>query len=100
MRIVPLRISQNALFHDHELQLELTMESEGLFKMITVLIPLRNLALGNASAIKATYFYGQSMPTAFIAIPPSSLIVEQSHPLILALRECPTSYQSKLLTTN
>jgi hypothetical protein len=97
MRIIPLQISQNAPFHDSELHMEVTMVSEGMSKVVTVLIPIRNLALRNASAITATYFYGQSMPTAFIAIPPS-LHVENSHPIILALRECLTSYLDKRLT--
>lgn len=88
MRIVPLHISQSAPFHDSELHVEVTMVSEGMSKVVAFLIPIRNLALRNASAIRATYFYGQSMPTAFIAIPPSSLHVEQSHPIFLALREC------------
>lgn len=85
MRIVPLHISQSAPFHDSELHVEVTMVSEGMSKVVAFLIPIRNLALRNASAIRATYFYGQFMPTAFIAIPPSSLHVEQSHPIFLAL---------------
>jgi hypothetical protein len=86
MRIVPLQISQNAPFHDSELHVEVTMVSEGMSQVVAVLIPIRNLSLGNAYPLRATYFYGQSMPTAFIAIPPA-LRVEQSHPIILALRE-------------
>ena len=86
MRIVPVQISQNAPFYANELHVEITMVSDGISKAVAVSIPIRNLTLGNPSAIKATYFYGHSMPTAFIAIPPS-LHVERSHPIILALRQ-------------
>jgi hypothetical protein len=87
MRIVPLQISQNTPFHDHELHVEVTMVSEGMSEVVTILIPINNRSLEKAYTIKATYFYGQSMPTAFIAIPPS-LHVEQAHPIFLALRGC------------
>jgi hypothetical protein len=67
------------------------MVSEGMSRIIPVVIRIRNLILGNASAIRATYFYEESMPSAFIAIPPSVQHTEQSHPVILALRACFTS---------
>ena len=66
--------------------MDITMVDERISKVVAVSIPIRNLTLGKSSIIKATYFYGLSMPTAFIAIPPS-LHVEHSHPIILALRQ-------------
>ena len=87
MRIVPLQIAQDAPFRDSELHIEVTMVSEGLSTVVPILIPIRNLPLENTPVIKATYFYGQSMPTAFMAIVPS-LHVDPSYPTILALRQC------------
>jgi hypothetical protein len=91
IRIVPLQISQTAPFHHSELQVEISIVSDGMSRIVPASIQIKNLILGNASAIRATYFYEGTMATAFIAIPPSVRPAEQSRPLILALRACFTS---------
>jgi hypothetical protein len=91
---VPLVISQHQPFYGDLLNAVVTfMPGSGQSLQISISLPVtqRDSAEAHKHVVfKATYLYGDTMPTAFLAMPP----VNQSHsssPPILALREYPFS---------
>ena len=91
-RIVPVKITQLKPLSASELTFTLTLQSAAVLTPIHVKIPVRQhmawtLPEVQASGIKASYFFATSMPTAFLAAPPTEEPNDDAeHPPILALR--------------
>ncbi|KAL6309159.1 hypothetical protein BKA93DRAFT_821973 [Sparassis latifolia] len=84
-RIVPIRLSQRAPFYGSDLCLELILTTGTLSTPIQITIPIIQHPLWTASVflptgIQASYFFGISMATAFLVIPP-----KQENPIKLQL---------------
>lgn len=73
-RIVPLLISQEGPYSGDEISVSIWATSfSGQQTFLSFSVPVKQLTLWDAdhySPVTATYFYGTSTPTAFIAIPP------------------------------
>jgi hypothetical protein len=89
-RVVPFTIDQTAPTESQELIVKLTLESEqGDETEIIVSFPITHHGFPSSfsnAAIKGSYFYGHSIPTAFYAIPPKYAHDGKSHHPLLALR--------------
>ncbi|KAI0371785.1 hypothetical protein BV20DRAFT_1066969 [Pilatotrama ljubarskyi] len=90
-RIVPLKLTQTQRVDIENFNLTLTLSSGNVTATINVAVPIWNRELwtgadeqGRAYA-KATYFFGTSTPTAFLAAPPNSPNDGPPRPPILAL---------------
>lgn len=89
LRVVPLIISQDNPFYGNELGVTVTVFCEsGQEQHILISLPVKQQSTARSHdlrAFKATYFFGDAMPTAFLAIPPIGQ-PRISHPPVLALR--------------
>lgn len=90
MRIIPLLIVQETAYDQPKLQIELTVVSNaGVTKVLNVVLDIRHLSIWTVSTyspITATYFYSNSMPTAFVVVPPIYPNPREPWRHILALR--------------
>ena len=92
-RIIPFKLTQpNAVEFDRlEFTLQLQSSDSASTEEIHVSVPVKQHARWTSSeatftALKATYFFGTSMPTAFLAVPPAESPNGTFVPPILALR--------------
>ncbi|KAF9452861.1 hypothetical protein P691DRAFT_721023 [Macrolepiota fuliginosa MF-IS2] len=88
LRIIPLTITQDKPFYGNNLLFAVTATHEsGQEHHIPISMPVTQLSAVQPHepvALKATYIFGDAMPTAFLAIPPTNK-PRTSHPPILAL---------------
>ncbi|EGN96142.1 hypothetical protein SERLA73DRAFT_124984 [Serpula lacrymans var. lacrymans S7.3] len=71
--IIPIHISQTKNTKLTELPIDLTVVSESTSFVISLTLPIKHHVQWTPThyeAIKATYFFVESMPTAFLALPP------------------------------
>ncbi|KAF8644122.1 hypothetical protein AX16_008651 [Volvariella volvacea WC 439] len=90
MRVIPIRITQIGYFRGDRLPFTLKLRSPTNSNILTVtsFITVNQITAWGPSfsvPIKATYFYAQSIPTAFIAIPPLSQIAHAHISAVIAL---------------
>jgi hypothetical protein len=88
-RILPLKITQTSPFNLTEIGVTLSLRSSELKTTMDVVLAVRQLGALHASdhsQIKASYFYAETSPTAFYAIPPLQQNEGQPRPPIIALR--------------
>lgn len=87
LRIVPLEISQHGVFHGSSLDIVITAtHGSGQEVQIPISLPITQRSSAEASnhvAFKATYLYGSTMPTAFLAIPPVTRPQKSSPPILV-----------------
>ncbi|KAI1790745.1 hypothetical protein LXA43DRAFT_973466 [Ganoderma leucocontextum] len=74
-RVIPVVFGQTGPFYSDELEVMLTVESGGSEGEVYVTIPVQQHTQWSADnipagGIKATFFYGSSMPAAFLVVPP------------------------------
>ena len=72
-RIIPIILNQVSQFTESTLRLEVKAASGGREQTLWVDLPVKQLPVWNASdfaPIISTYFFAESSPTAFVAIPP------------------------------
>ncbi|KAG6832731.1 hypothetical protein H0H92_012303 [Tricholoma furcatifolium] len=88
-RIVPFSIAQIDKFELSTLDVSLEVTSpEGGHETVDIKIPVKHRHRWNQTSyerIKATYFYGLDMPTAFLVVPPIHHTSGKTFPPILAL---------------
>lgn len=90
-RVVPVRIKQSKAFHADALHISVvvTSSSGSSSTVLTVTLPILHHSdwyISPVNAVKASYFYAESMPTSFMVLPPIERNSGQPHPPILALR--------------
>ena len=91
-RTVPLQISQSKQLPSRLQQLIVSVTAvsdDGAEQRLDILLPCQDQPLWNSQtdkAIKGSYFFAESMPTAFLVLPPREPCHGESHPPILALR--------------
>ena len=90
-RVIPISISQTQRSNIHSLHIEILAVSKRCSRMISVILPIRQFSIWTEhqyTPIRATYFYAESSPTAFVVIPPkeANLDMHYSNPPLLALR--------------
>ncbi|KII88901.1 hypothetical protein PLICRDRAFT_175154 [Plicaturopsis crispa FD-325 SS-3] len=86
-RIIPLRITQTALYTLPEIPINLTVKSGSTSSVISTVLSVKHRQTWSASdftPLKATYFYAESTPTSFFAIPPIEKNLDRPVPPILA----------------
>jgi hypothetical protein len=101
-RIIALELVQIKAYHGDGLEVTIELESGVHTAAITTVLPVKHhLHLGalNGPAIKATYFFAGTMPTAFLAIPPTAQNQVEPKPPLLSLREFNLPWQWSALTT-
>lgn len=92
-RTVPLRIHQSKPLQAQLQQLIVfvaAVSEEGITEHLEIMLHFRHLPIWTsqtADAIKASYFFAESMPTAFLALPPREPSCGTCQPPILALRK-------------
>ncbi|TBU28927.1 hypothetical protein BD311DRAFT_757466 [Dichomitus squalens] len=74
-RIIPITLTQRAPLRHDSIELTLTVESQDAVSEVRIAIPVEHYAQWSAddvpaAGIKASFFYGTSMPASFIVIPP------------------------------
>jgi hypothetical protein len=86
-RLIPIIIEQTAPFEDDSIQLHLLLTSGPITRHLSVIIPVihKKWGLSQRQALKGTFFFSTSNPSAFIAVPPMLEPPRQQLP-ILALR--------------
>ncbi|THH15894.1 hypothetical protein EW146_g4658 [Bondarzewia mesenterica] len=89
-RILPLRLTQTAPFEGTDLNVDLTLVSGTSTMSVSIKIPVTHQAIWNSSnfaPIWTSYFFKDTMPTAFNVLPPveSTPRGETPRPPILAL---------------
>ena len=102
-RVVPIKVVQKKkAFFGWLLNYTLTLHSEGsrIIRMNGGMLIKQRPPWTNpdvqSSGIKASYFFGTSMPTAFLVGPPKEPSGSISYPPILALRKSRISFHSSL----
>lgn len=87
-RIVPFFLRQSAPFPGNALELDIHLKSGSLSETISISLPAvhHQLASSEGQALKGTFLFTGSSPTAFLAIPPA-LNSPRQQPPILALRQ-------------
>lgn len=94
-RIVPLRIVQSKPFTGDVIKVQLVLEGEGSSSGLTISMNITqrpSLAEADGSAIKSSYFFTESTPTAFLVIPPRKPNEGNPRPPVLALRSLYIDY--------
>jgi hypothetical protein len=86
-RVIPIVIEQTAPFRDDSIQLHLLLTSGHISRNISVVIPVvhKKWSPSERHALKGTFFFSASNPSAFITVPPTLEPPRQQLP-ILALR--------------
>jgi hypothetical protein len=86
-RVIPVVIEQTAPFRDNNIQSHLLLTSGQISRNLSVIIPVVHKKWGSSQrqALKGTFFFSTSNPSAFIAVPPMLEPPRQQLP-ILALR--------------
>ena len=86
-RVIPIVIEQTAPFKDDSIQLRLLLISGQISRKLSAVIPVVHKKWGPSErqALKGTFFFSTSNPSAFIALPPMLEPPRQQLP-ILALR--------------
>lgn len=87
-RIVPINVQQSLPFYGENLEFTLSLVSGDISKELPISIPIiqHDLLEPGRRLIKGTFFFANSMPSAFIVVPPTNLDNLTSAPPILALR--------------
>ena len=88
-RIIPLRIVQSEPFTAKELHINVQVVSGASIAIISVSLPINHHSRWTSSSftpLKASYFFAESMPTSFVALPPIKHNNDGPRPPILALR--------------
>ncbi|PPQ78159.1 hypothetical protein CVT25_015492 [Psilocybe cyanescens] len=86
-RIVPINVQQSLPFYGENLEFTLSLVSGDISKELPISIPIiqHDLLEPGRRLIKGTFFFANSMPSAFIVVPPTNLDNLTSAPPILAL---------------
>ena len=86
-RVIPVVIEQTAPFRDDSIHLHLLLTSGQISRNLSVNIPVVHKKWGSSErqALKGTFFFSTSNPSAFITVPPMLEPPQQQLP-ILALR--------------
>ena len=90
-RIVPIKVAQTKPISVPHLEFTLMLRSGDRLAEIRVALPVQSHAQWTAgevppAGIKASYFFGTSMPTAFLVTPPKEPHGGAAPPPVLALR--------------
>jgi hypothetical protein len=88
-RIIPIRLDQTKPFRCANIKFKITLTSGSSTAVVDIDFPITHHALWTLSqctVIQASYFFGQSNPTAFLVLPPREDNSGAPSPPILALR--------------
>lgn len=89
-RILPIRITQTKPISQSHIEIKVIAVSSGPTFAVHARIPIRTLSSWKEDSfqpVRGTYFFANSMPTAFLAIPPVHPNAERILPPVLALRK-------------
>ncbi|KAF8803609.1 hypothetical protein BYT27DRAFT_7109472 [Phlegmacium glaucopus] len=83
-RVIPIVIEQTAPFKDDSIQLHLSLTSGQISQKLSVIIPVvhKNWGSSERQALKGTFFFLTSNPSAFIALPPMLEPPRQQSPIL------------------
>jgi hypothetical protein len=103
MRIIPIQLSQTKPFLGSELRVNIAVHSDTCSTLVTVVLPIKHIPMWSPTdfvPIQASYFFTESQPSAFVAIPPKKRNEKEPYPPLLALRAyriCVNQFHEKFL---
>ncbi|KAF8964119.1 hypothetical protein BDZ97DRAFT_1758215 [Flammula alnicola] len=98
-RVLSISISQSAPFFGETIELDISLASGNLSEIISVSIPVTHHVLYSSErqAFKGSFLFQGSMPSVFLAIPPTIKTSAQSPPILALRRSHTVAYSSSYL---